>query len=113
MIGKWHLGDTAELHPQKQGFEETFFIDKSNNQTKKLWRGSELIADPFDNRRLTENFISEAIQFIRSNKKNPFFYKKNFTGPHFPAYGKAEPEWEGEIKKCMHMGMWWRSWMEG
>ena len=35
LIGKWHLGDTAELHPQNQGFDKTFFIDKSNNQTKK------------------------------------------------------------------------------
>ena len=100
LIGKWHLGDTAELHPQKQGFEKTFFIDKSNNQTKKLWRGSELIADPFDNRRLTENFISEAIQFIRSNKKNPFFLYLPFTAPHFPA--QAHPEWEGKSKNAAY-----------
>jgi arylsulfatase A len=100
LIGKWHLGDTAELHPQKQGFEETYFIDKSNNQTKKLWRGSELIVDPFDNRRLTENFISEAIQFIRSNKKNPFFLYLPFTAPHFPA--QAHPEWEGKSKNAAY-----------
>ena len=100
LIGKWHLGDTAELHPQKQGFEETYFIDKSNNQTKKLWRGSELIVDPFDNRRLIENFISEAIQFIRSNKKNPFFLYLPFTAPHFPA--QAHPEWEGKSKNAAY-----------
>lgn len=100
LIGKWHLGDTAELHPQNQGFEKTYFIDKSNNQTKKLWRGSELIADPFDNRRLTENFISEAIQFIRSNKKNPFFLYLPFTAPHFPA--QAHPEWEGKSKNAAY-----------
>ena len=100
LIGKWHLGDTAELHPQNQGFDKTFFIDKSNNQTKKLWRGSELIADPFDNRRLTEIFISEAIQFIRSNNKNPFFLYLPFTAPHFPA--QAHPDWEGKSKSAAY-----------
>jgi len=35
LIGKWHLVDTTELHPMSQGFDLTYFIDKSNNQTKK------------------------------------------------------------------------------
>ena len=100
LIGKWHLGDTAELHPQNQGFDKTFFIDKSNNQTKKIWRGSELIADPFDNRRLTEIFISEAIEFICSNNKNPFFLYLPFTAPHFPA--QAHPDWEGKSKSAAY-----------
>ena len=100
LIGKWHLGDTAELRPQNQGFDKTFFINKSNNQTKKLWRGSKLIADPFDNRRLTEIFISEAIEFICSNNKNPFFLYLPFTAPHFPA--QAHPDWEGKSKSAAY-----------
>ena len=100
LIGKWHLGDTVKLHPQNQGFDKTFFINKSNNQTKKLWRGSKLIADPFDNRRLTEIFISEAIEFIRSNNKNPFFLYLPFTAPHFPA--QAHPDWEGKSKSAAY-----------
>jgi arylsulfatase A len=94
LIGKWHLGDTPELHPAGQGFDLTYFIDKSNNQTKKLWRGRELEADPFNNRRLTENFVNEAIRFIRSNKSNPFFLYLPFSAPHFPA--QSHPEWEGK-----------------
>ena len=94
LIGKWHLGDTAELHPMGQGFDLTYFIDKSNNQTKKLWRGRELEADPFDNRRLTENFINEAVAFIKSNKKDPFFLYLPFSAPHFPA--QAHPDWKGK-----------------
>jgi len=100
LIGKWHLGDTVKLHPQNQGFDKTFFINKSNNQTKKLWRGSKLIADPFDNRRLTEIFISEAIEFICSNNKNPFFLYLPFTAPHFPA--QAHPDWEGKSKSAAY-----------
>ena len=94
LIGKWHLGDTPELHPMGQGFELTYFIDKSNNQTKKLWRGRELEADPFDNRRLTENFIKEAVTFVKSNKKSPFFLYLPFSAPHFPA--QAHPDWKGK-----------------
>jgi arylsulfatase A-like enzyme len=94
LIGKWHLGDTPELHPMGQGFDLTYFIDKSNNQTKKLWRGRELEADPFDNRRLTENFIKEAVAFVKSNKKDPFFLYLPFSAPHFPA--QAHPDWKGK-----------------
>jgi arylsulfatase A len=28
LIGKWHLGDTPELSPMKQGFDTTFYINK-------------------------------------------------------------------------------------
>ena len=94
LIGKWHLGDTPELHPASQGFDTTYFIDKSNNQTKKLWRGRELEADPFDNRLLTENFINEGIKFIRSNKEDPFFLYLPFSAPHFPA--QSHHEWKGK-----------------
>ena len=61
MCGKWHLGDGDGMQPMKQGFDSAYYIKSSNNQTKKLWRGEELIADPFDNRRLTEQFTGEAM----------------------------------------------------
>ena len=94
LFGKWHLGDAKELLPMNQGFEETYFINKSNNQTKQLWRGEKLEADPFDNRRLTENFIKEAIQFIEKNKDRPFFAYLPLSAPHFPA--QAHPDWKGK-----------------
>jgi arylsulfatase A-like enzyme len=92
LIGKWHLGDSPELQPMKQGFDTTYYINKSNNQTKKLWRGPDLVADPFNNSRLTENFIGEAIKFIQANQENPFFLYLPFTAPHFPA--QSHPEWK-------------------
>ncbi|MBL63674.1 MAG: arylsulfatase [Opitutae bacterium] len=94
LIGKWHLGDSPELQPMKQGFDTTYYINKSNNQTKKLWRGPDLVADPFNNSRLTENFIGEAIKFIQANQENPFFLYLPFTAPHFPA--QSHPEWKGK-----------------
>lgn len=93
MCGKWHLGDGDGMQPMRQGFDSAFYIKASNNQTKKLWRGSELVADPFDNRRLTEQFTTEAIRFIKSHRGEPFFLYLPFTAPHFPA--QAHPDWKG------------------
>ena len=36
IFGKWHLGDEPDFMPNNQGFDESFFINKSNNQTKKI-----------------------------------------------------------------------------
>ncbi len=94
LIGKWHLGDSAELQPMAQGFDVAYYIKKSNNQTKKLWRGAELEADPFNNSRLTENFTTEAIQFIQANQEKPFFLYLPYTAPHFPA--QSHPDWKGK-----------------
>jgi len=96
LIGKWHLGDAPALSPARQGFETTYYINKSNNQTKKLWRGDKVIADPFDNRRLTELFTAEAIRFINENRNRPFLLYLPLTAPHFPA--QAHPDWKGKSK---------------
>jgi len=94
MCGKWHLGDAPSMSPMKQGFDSAYFIKQSNNQTKQLWRGDDLVADPFDNRRLTEQFVGEATAFIRANRAKPFFLYLPFTAPHFPA--QAHPDWKGK-----------------
>ncbi len=94
LIGKWHLGDSPELQPMNQGFDTAYYIKKSNNQTKKLWRGDKLEADPFNNSQLTEQFTREAISFIKANREKPFFLYLPFTAPHFPA--QAHPDWKGK-----------------
>ena len=92
--GKWHLGDAPERLPQGQGFDHAFYITMSNNQTSKLWRNGELVVDPFDNRRLTEEFTREAISFIKEKSEKPFFLYMPYTAPHFPV--EAHPSWEGK-----------------
>ena len=94
ICGKWHLGDAPSLLPMNQGFDSAYYITKSNNQTKKLYRGAELIEDPFDNRRLTEQFTAEANKFIKANRTRPFFLYLPLTAPHFPA--QAHPAWKGK-----------------
>lgn len=93
LIGKWHLGDLPQYQPHRQGFDQSYYIKKSNNQTKKLWRGDELLEDPFENRLLTEKFTRESIRFIKENKEKPFFLYIPYTAPHFPV--EAHPDWKG------------------
>lgn len=94
MCGKWHLGSAPERLPQGQGFDHAFYITMSNNQTTSLWRNGELVVDPFDNSRLTEEFTREAVEFIRADRKRPFFLYIPYTAPHFPV--EAHPEWKGK-----------------
>ncbi len=94
LSGKWHLGDRPPFRPHRQGFDRTFYINKSNNQTDELWRGDKLLEKPYENRLLTEQFTVEAIDFIRSNKTKPFFLYLPYSAPHFPL--ESHPNWEGK-----------------
>ena len=94
ICGKWHLGDLEKFLPQSQGFEHSYFIKKSNNQSRKLYRNKELLENPFENRLLTEKFTNEAKSFIKQNKDNPFFLYIPYTAPHFPV--EAHPDWKGK-----------------
>ena len=94
IFGKWHLGDEPNFMPNNQGFDESFFINKSNNQTKKIWTGGEVTQNPFDNKLLTEAFTNGAKAFIKKNKDIPFFLYVPYSAPHFPL--EAHPDWKGK-----------------
>ena len=94
IFGKWHLGDEPDFMPNNQGFDDSFFINKSNNQTKKIWAGGEVTQNPFDNKFLTEQFINGAKAFINKNKDVPFFLYVPYSAPHFPL--DAHPDWKGK-----------------
>ena len=91
--GKWHIGDLPETRPQSQGFDWTYYIPSSNNQTDLIRSGDEVVVQPFDNRLLTQMFTDESKGFIRDNKDKPFFLYLPYTAPHFPV--EAHPDWEG------------------
>ena len=94
IFGKWHLGDEPDFMPNNQGFDDSFFINKSNNQTKKIWAGGEVTQNPFDNKFLTEQFTKGAKDFINKNKDVPFFLYVPYSAPHFPL--DAHPDWKGK-----------------
>ena len=94
LTGKWHLGDLSKFLPFNQGFDDTYFIKKSNNQSKILYRKEEVLEKPFENRLLTEKFTNEALRFIKKNKSKPFFLYIPYTAPHFPV--EPHPDWQGK-----------------
>lgn len=94
MSGKWHLGEAIGSLPNDRGFQQSYHILSSNNQTKKLWHNDKIIIDPFDNRLLTKLFTDAAIKFIRTPNDKPFFLYLPFTAPHFPA--EPHPDWKGK-----------------
>lgn len=93
ITGKWHLGDRTKFLPPQQGFDHTYYIKRSNNQTKELWRGNKMVEKPFINRFLSEQFANDAVAFIKAQKDKPFFLYVPFTAPHFPV--EAHPKWKG------------------
>jgi arylsulfatase A len=91
--GKWHLGSDPPCRPHRQGFETAYYIDKSNNQTRKIWRNDEVVEEKFVNRYLTEQFTEEAVKFIHKNQHKEFFLYLPYSAPHFPV--EAHPDWKG------------------
>ena len=96
IVGKWHLGDRKPFLPHRQGFDTTYYINKSNNQTKELWCDDELLEKPFKNCLLTEKFSRQAVKFIKDNTDNPFFLYLPYTAPHFPV--EPHPDWKGKSR---------------
>ena len=93
IAGKWHIGDQPDTLPKAQGFASTYYLTHSNNQVRKLWRGDQIVEDPFDNRLLTQRITDEAVRFVTENRDRPFFLYLPFTAPHFPV--EPHPAWKG------------------
>jgi arylsulfatase A len=92
--GKWHVGDQKPFLPADQGFDYSYYIKRSNNQTNELFEGEKLVEKPFKNPLLTEQFTKAAIGFIKRKKDKPFFLYLPYTAPHFPV--QAHPDWKNK-----------------
>ena len=88
-IGKWHLGDNTQFHPNKRGFDEFFgfiggahpYMDPTINSFNMIQRNGK----PVDERtHLTYAFGREAVSFIDRHKKEPFFLYLAFNAVHAP-----------------------------
>ena len=93
LFGKWHLGEAPGVRPLDRGFDEVLCTLRSNNQVTELWRGEEVVEDPFVNRLLTERFKDAALAFVDAHADEPFLLYVPLTAPHFPV--EAHPDWEG------------------
>lgn len=112
IIGKWHLGDQPEFLPTNQGFDHFFGIPYSDDMTRDkkpdLWpelplmRDKEVIEAPVDRDYLTKRYTEEAIRFIESHKKQPFFLYL----PHAMPGSTADPHASPAFKDKSANGHW-------
>lgn len=85
MFGKWHLGNDAEHHPGRRGFDEA--IESSGLHF-------EFQTDPkvdYPKGQYLADFLTDkAVDFIRRHKDGPFFLYLPHFGVHSPHQAKAE-----------------------
>lgn len=123
-FGKWHLGDNKAFLPLQQGFDEYFGIPYSNDmwpvwydgkpatpeQGRKyqfpplpLIEGNEKVGEvkTLDEQGLlTQKLTQRAIDFIKKNKKKPFFLYLPHPMPHVPI--AASPNFKGKSKQGLY-----------
>lgn len=106
-VGKWHLGNRAQFHPQQRGFDEFFgflagahhyvepatlsaearAVEHGGGDTDGILRGSERVDE---DEYLTDIFAREAADFIERHKQEPFFLYVPFNAVHTPIQATDE-----------------------
>jgi arylsulfatase A-like enzyme len=96
LIGKWHLGFTNELGPNRNGFDYFFGI-RSGYADYVTHKGDGNTPDLFENENavvvdgyLTDVFKARAIDFIKQKHAKPFFLSLHFNAPHWPWEGPGD-----------------------
>lgn len=86
LIGKWHLGDQAKMHPTERGFQEYFgFLGGAHpyfpGKGKEIFRGTKAVNET---EYLTDALGREAVAFIDKHAKDPFLLYLAFNAVHTP-----------------------------
>jgi arylsulfatase len=107
IYGKWHLGDDKSFLPLQQGFDEYFGLPYSNDMWPFDYLGEKASPGSFQSKciplplikgndkigeiktleeqaNLTRFYTEHAVQFIKKNKKKPFFLYMPQSMPHTP-----------------------------
>jgi len=109
-IGKWHLGHKEEFMPNNHGFDYYFGVPYSNDmdghfykhnnfQSPPLpvYRDREIVDEGPPQKMLTKIFTEEAVNFIRKEKKNPFFLYLPHCMPHTPLHASESFNGKSEL----------------
>jgi arylsulfatase A-like enzyme len=99
IYGKWHLGHKDGFLPTQHGFDEYFGIPYSNDmmppwvQTEiplALWEDEQPVEHPVDQDQLTQRYTERAVDFIKTNKDEPFFLYLPYNMPHMPVHTSGQ-----------------------
>lgn len=86
LVGKWHLGNRPELHPQRRGFDEFFgFLGGAHSyfEHNGILRGTEPVKE-LDY--TTDAFGREAVSFIERHKSENWLLYLAFNAVHTPMH---------------------------
>ncbi len=107
LIGKWHLGNESHFHPTKRGFDEFWgYTGGGHNYFRSAPNGTGYLSPIESNYKtpqkityITDDKGDECVDFIKRNKKEPFFLFASFNAPHAPMQAtKADLELYRDIK---------------
>jgi arylsulfatase A-like enzyme len=93
LIGKWHLGFRLEWGPNAHGFDEFFgilsgagdyFLHKNGLGQPDLY---ENLTPVERNGYLTDLLTERAVNYVKKNRRAPFFLSLQYTAPHWPWQG--------------------------
>ncbi|ANP46030.1 sulfatase-like hydrolase/transferase [Candidatus Viadribacter manganicus] len=118
LIGKWHLGEVAEMRPEAQGFNESLgvmqgaamFLPPNDPDAVNArldfdpidrflwanlayavdWHGTDGDAHMRPRGYVTDYFADEAVSAIEANRNRPFFLYLSFTAAHTPLQATRE-----------------------
>ncbi len=97
LFGKWHLGYDPKFGPNQQGFDEfRGFVSGNVDYQSHIdqvgrpdwWRDDQL--EP-DDGYLTELITDYSVDFIKQNRRRPFFLYLAHGAPHYPIQGPNDP----------------------
>jgi arylsulfatase A-like enzyme len=102
LFGKWHLGLRPEVGPRKYGFDQTYGylhgqIDQYTHRYKngdRSWHRNDEFVD--EKGHATDLIADEAVKFIETKRKEPFFLWVAFSVPHHPL--QEEDKWLAPYK---------------
>ncbi|MDA7915933.1 sulfatase [Verrucomicrobia bacterium] len=115
IFGKWHLGNTSDVWPTQQGFDEWFGTVGSNDMGKgrpsleirrqgkagvELVEQNKVVEVNPDQTQLTKRYTERSIDFIQRNKNNPFFLYVPHNMPHTPLF--ASKRFAGKSKRGLY-----------
>ncbi|MEA2711190.1 MAG: arylsulfatase [Phycisphaerales bacterium] len=110
IYGKWHLGDSPQFLPTRNGFDEYFGLPYSNDMWPRhpeakfpplpLIDGERAIETNPDQRKLTTAYTERAVSFIERNKDRPFFLYLPHTMPHVPLH--VSEKFDGKTGRGMY-----------
>jgi arylsulfatase A len=89
-IGKWHLGSLPQFLPTNHGFDMFYGVPYSNDMRPlPLMHNLDVLEPNTDNDLLTQKYTAVAVDYIRTNKNQPFFLYLAHNVPHVPLGASA------------------------